>query len=83
VYYGLSLNTGELFGNPFLILFIAGVVDVPSYILTGFLMNRLGRRSLISSLMVLGGLACIAAVNIPPGAYPCGSLQPHSSSHCN
>lgn len=67
VYYGLSLNTGELFGNPFLILFIAGVVDVPSYIITGILMNRWGRRSLISSLMVLGGIACIAAVYIPSG----------------
>lgn len=68
VYYGLSLNTGKLFGNPFLILFIAGVVDVPSYILTGILMNWLGRRNLIASLMVLGGLACISAAYIPSDA---------------
>lgn len=67
VYYGLALNTNTLVGNPFLLLFVAGVVDVPSYILTGVLMNWLGRRSLISTLMVLGGLACISAAYIPAG----------------
>lgn len=67
VYYGLSLNTGSLVGNPFLVLCVAGIVDVPSYILTGILMNTWGRRSLISTLMILGGLACISAAYIPTG----------------
>ncbi|KAK3925857.1 Organic cation transporter protein [Frankliniella fusca] len=70
VYYGLSLNTGQLAGNPFLNLFVAGVVDVPSYILTGILMNLWGRRSLISTLMILGGLACITAAFLSSGDDP-------------
>ncbi|XP_069696534.1 organic cation transporter protein [Periplaneta americana] len=65
VYYGLSLNTGKLFGNPFLVLFIVGLVEYPSYIMTVLLMDRLGRRSLLSSLMLLGGIACIVAAYIP------------------
>ncbi|XP_047103004.1 organic cation transporter protein isoform X2 [Schistocerca piceifrons] len=64
-YYGLSLNTGNLAGNPYLILFILGLVEIPSYIMTILLMDRTGRRSLISSLMLLGGICCIIACYIP------------------
>ncbi|XP_059474106.1 organic cation transporter protein [Neocloeon triangulifer] len=67
VYYGLSLNTGKLLGNPFLMLFIVGLVEWPSYIATVLLMDRTGRRSLISSLMLLGGFACLLALYIPEG----------------
>jgi MFS family permease len=65
VYYGLSLNTGKLFGNPFLVLFIVGLVEYPSYILVVLLMDRLGRRSLLSTLMLLGGFSCVIAAYIP------------------
>ncbi|XP_068082755.1 organic cation transporter protein isoform X2 [Anabrus simplex] len=65
VYYGLSLNTGKMAGNPFLILFVMGLVEIPSYALTVALMDRTGRRSLISVFMLLGGIACIASAYIP------------------
>ncbi|XP_071444216.1 organic cation transporter protein [Hetaerina americana] len=65
VYYGLSLNTGKLFGNPFLLLFLVGLVEWPSYMTTVYLMDRTGRRPLISALMVLGGISCITAAYIP------------------
>jgi len=69
VYYGLSLNTGKLLGNPFLMLFIVGLVEWPSYVATILLMDRTGRRPLISTLMLLGGLACLLAVYIPQGSF--------------
>lgn len=65
VYYGLSLNTGKMAGNPFLILFVIGLVEIPSYFLTVGIMDKTGRRSLISIFMLLGGLACIVAAFIP------------------
>nr|CAD7424715.1 unnamed protein product [Timema monikensis] len=65
VFYGLSLNTGKLYGNPFLVLFLACLVEIPSYIMTTLLMDRTGRRSLISTLMLLGGLACLISAYIP------------------
>ncbi|GLG98471.1 Organic cation transporter protein [Gryllus bimaculatus] len=65
VYYGLSLNTGKLAGNPYLILFVIGLVEIPSYIMTILLMDRTGRRCLISTLMLLGGIACIVSAYIP------------------
>lgn len=65
VYYGLSLNTGSLLGNPFLMLFLSGLVEIPSYVVTVILMDRTGRRGLISTLMILGGFCSIAAAYIP------------------
>nr|CAD7204845.1 unnamed protein product [Timema douglasi] len=65
VFYGLSLNTGKLYGNPFLVLFLACLVEIPSYIMTTLLMDRTGRRSLTSTLMLLGGLACLISAYIP------------------
>lgn len=65
VYYGLSLNTGNLVGNPFLMMFLSGLVEVPSYIFICFVMDRTGRRGLISALMLIGGICCISATTIP------------------
>lgn len=68
VYYGLSLNTGKLNGNPFLILFLMGLVEIPSYIATVYLMDRLGRRSLTSVNMILGSVCCIVSVFLASGS---------------
>lgn len=65
VYYGLSLNTGNLVGNPYLMMFLSGLVEVPSYIFVCMVMDRTGRRSLISALMLIGGVCCIVATSLP------------------
>ncbi|XP_025152602.1 organic cation transporter protein isoform X2 [Harpegnathos saltator] len=64
VYYGLSLNMGNLVGNPFVMLFLSGLVELPAYILVVFTMDRLGRRCLVSALLLTGGACCICAANI-------------------
>ncbi|CAB0036674.1 unnamed protein product [Trichogramma brassicae] len=61
VYYGLSLNTKSLPGNPYLMMFLSGLVEVPSYIFVCLVMDRWGRRSLISGLMLIGGVCCVFA----------------------
>lgn len=63
-YYGLTLNMGNLVGNPYLMLFLGGVLEVPAYILIIFTMDRLGRRFLISSFMMIAGVCCICAAII-------------------
>lgn len=68
VYYGLSLSAGKLYGNPFLILFIMGLVEFPSYIALVFTLDLLGRRSITSTLMVIGGICCIVAAYIEQGS---------------
>lgn len=49
-------------GNPFFNLFIMSLVEIPSYIAVILLLDRVGRRSITSSFMVTGGIACIIAV---------------------
>jgi nitrate/nitrite transporter NarK len=38
------------------------LVEIPSYIAVVLLLDRLGRRSITSSFMLIGGVACIIAV---------------------
>lgn len=68
VYYGLSLNTGSLQGNPYIILFAISAVELPSYVITVYLMDRLGRRPLTSFNMIVGGICCIIAANLTTGS---------------
>jgi len=68
LYYGLSLSTGKLAGNPFLILFLMAFVELPSYVITVLLMDRTGRRSLMSFFMLTGGLCCIIATQLEQGS---------------
>lgn len=74
VYYGLSLSAGKLYGNPFLILFLMGLVEFPSYIVIVLVLDRLGRRSITSSLMLAGGLCCIIATFIAQGSTTATSI---------
>ncbi|KAI6178473.1 putative transporter [Aphelenchoides besseyi] len=48
VYYGLSLFSTELAGNKFLNYILSGLVEVPSYLFSPFLLNCLGRRLFVS-----------------------------------
>lgn len=61
VYYGLSLSTGNLEGNPYFMLFVMGLIEQPSYVITVYLMDKLGRRSLTAVEMMVGGVCCIIA----------------------
>lgn len=65
VFYGLSLNTNDIGGDPFLSFFISGAVEFPAYFITIFIVKYQGRRLPLMSAMVLGGLACILTIAIP------------------
>ncbi|XP_053604864.1 organic cation transporter protein isoform X1 [Plodia interpunctella] len=67
-YYGLTLSTGTLEGNPYLIIAILGLVELPSYAVVIYFLDVWGRRPLISSMMIFGGLACIAVTFLTIGS---------------
>lgn len=67
VYYGLSLNAGNLVGDPNIMLGLLGLVEIPSYIAVILLVDRTGRRSLCTFLMVSGGICCIVVAFTPIG----------------
>lgn len=65
VYYGLSLNTNNLGGNPFLNFLVAGAVEFPAYALTMFLLRRFGRRKPLAAVLLGGGIGCLMTLFFP------------------
>ncbi|XP_011504395.1 PREDICTED: organic cation transporter 1-like [Ceratosolen solmsi marchali] len=68
VYNGLSYNTTNLGVSDYLAFFIGGVVEIPSYIVTWYAMDRLGRRWVLCMTMLLGGVACVSCMFVPEDA---------------
>ncbi|XP_014484477.1 PREDICTED: organic cation transporter 1-like [Dinoponera quadriceps] len=68
VYNGLSYNTTNLGVSDYLAFFIGGIVEIPSYVLTWYAMDRLGRRWVLCLTMLLGGLACVSCMFVPEDA---------------
>ncbi|XP_038073511.1 organic cation transporter protein-like [Patiria miniata] len=66
VYYGLSLNTDSLAGNPYLNFFLSGAVEIPAYIVSSAVVTWFGRRLPLCIFHVAGGIACIVTAFIPP-----------------
>ncbi|XP_060072912.1 organic cation transporter protein-like [Ylistrum balloti] len=74
VYYGLSLNTRKLGGDFYLNFLLSGLVEFPAYTLCLLLLDRVGRRLLHASCMIVGGVACI--ITLFPMIFADQSLQP-------
>ncbi|XP_048736438.1 organic cation transporter protein-like isoform X2 [Ostrea edulis] len=64
VYYGLNFNTSNLAGNLHLNVFISGLVEIPALVYVVALNNRVGRRKITLSLMLLAGVSCLAVLGI-------------------
>ncbi|XP_060881015.1 organic cation transporter protein [Metopolophium dirhodum] len=64
-YYGISLRTGNLPGNPYFMLFVMAAVEIPSYVFVTLSMDRVGRRFLSSSMMIVGGTALLISAFFP------------------
>ncbi|XP_046582090.1 organic cation transporter-like protein [Haliotis rubra] len=62
IFYGLSLNVGNLSGDIYLNFFISCLMELLGIILCHVLMNKVGRKTVLCSSMVLGGLTCISSL---------------------
>ncbi|PIK61368.1 putative solute carrier family 22 member 3 [Apostichopus japonicus] len=76
IYYGLSLNTGSLAGDPYLNFFLSGAVEIPSYVLAVFVVSWFGRKIPVCVFHVLAGLACAVTVFIPQTSSQGKDLTP-------
>ncbi|XP_066300352.1 organic cation transporter protein-like [Branchiostoma lanceolatum] len=59
VYYGLSLNTSNLGGDDYLNFFIGGVVEIPAYISSIYVVDTFGRRKTHAAYMMIGAVGCM------------------------
>ncbi|XP_078493967.1 organic cation transporter protein-like [Ciona intestinalis] len=62
VYYGISLNAGALAGDIFVNNTLNGVMEIGSYVFCILLMDRIGRRILLSGMMFLSGIGLIISL---------------------
>ncbi|NWW79978.1 S22FL protein, partial [Climacteris rufus] len=70
VYYGLTLNAGELRGNLYLNVALSGLVEVPAFPLCMFFIEKSwsGRRKTMTCFLVFAGFACIFTMFLPTNA---------------
>ena len=59
IYYGISLNVGNLAGNIYLNNFLSGLVEIPSHIVGQLSVDWFGRRTTLMSLMSLSGFGVL------------------------
>ena len=69
VYYGLSLNTNNLGGNPFINFLLAGAVEFPAYAISIYALKKYGRRMSLVCAMLGGGFGCLATIPFMSGMY--------------
>jgi OCT family organic cation transporter-like MFS transporter 4/5 len=60
VYYGINLNVVNLGTNLYVGVFLNAVIEWPAFAITALLLDRIGRRSMLASAMLLSGLCCLA-----------------------
>jgi len=68
VYNGLSYYSANLNVSSHLGFFISSAVEVPSYFLGWWVMDKWGRRWILFETMMIGGLSCISCIFVPAGA---------------
>lgn len=68
-YYGLSLNTNDFVGDPFVNFFLLGAVEVPAYLACMYVVKRFGHKKTLLVTMVGAGLGCLAAISINYNYY--------------
>ena len=70
-YFGLSLNTSRLYGDPYVNCFISAAIEVPAYLISWLSVHFLPRRLSCVVSMTLAG-AALYSVQIAPA----GKRQP-------
>ncbi|CAH2277013.1 solute carrier family 22 member 5 [Pelobates cultripes] len=65
-YFGLSLNTPNLHGDPYVNCFLSAIIEVPAYIIAWLLLRSFPRRYSTSSTLFLGGVVLLFQQLVPP-----------------
>ena len=76
VYYGISLNSSELGGSPYINFLISGGVELPAYVLAMVLPQmRFGRVITFSSSYLASGVVMLLIIAVPSGKIVCFKIK--------
>lgn len=70
VYYGLSLNSVNLAGSKHINFMLVCAAEIPGYLITITVMQRIGRKWTLCGSMVICGLSCLASEYLPAEDVP-------------
>lgn len=59
-YYALTMAASSLGGDLYLSTALSGLIEIPGYLISAWLLGCIGRRISLCSVMLLGGSACLA-----------------------
>lgn len=62
VFYGLSLNTGMLYGDYYINFLLSILMEFPGHALPIFMIDRIGRKKSHIIYMTVGGLSCLSTI---------------------
>lgn len=65
LFYGLSLNSVALAGNAYVNFMFSSLIEIPAFVVTYGMMDKLGRRLSQFIAFLLTGCACFAFLFIP------------------
>lgn len=64
VYYGLSFNSTELSGNVYLNAALSSAIEIPAYVVAGYITERLGRKLSVILTMATAGVGCLVLASL-------------------
>lgn len=62
IYYGISMNTGDLGGNVYINYAVSTIVETFAVVLCYYLTERFPRKSIYCPAMIVGGVACLCTI---------------------
>ena len=76
-YFGLSLNTSNLSGDPYMNCFLSACTEVPAHVMSTLLLRNCPRRALLSSFLIIGG-GFLLLVQFIPDCKIANTLHPRN-----
>lgn len=67
VYYGLTMHSVSISGNPYLNYIAVAFIEIPAFFVTYFILDRIGRKVTLSSSLLVSGIACVSFIFLDEG----------------